>query len=103
MKVRKNDTILIVKGKDKGKKGKVLNVFPGVFKLTVEGMNLATKHVRPKKGGQKGQMVKIPKPFSVSNVKLVCPKCGLPSRVGYKITEGGKFRICKRCKQEITQ
>jgi large subunit ribosomal protein L24 len=101
MKIRKGDTILILSGKDKGKKGKVTKVFPEVNKIIAENINLVKKHVRPKKEGEKGQIVAIAKPFDVSKVKLICPRCGLAARVGYKIIEGGKFRICKKCKQEI--
>lgn len=101
MKIIKNDTVLIKSGKDKGKKGKVMKIFPPDFKIVVEGINLVKKHAKPKKQGEKGQIVNIPKPLSVSNVMLVCPKCGQPTRVGYKFAEAGKLRICKKCKQEI--
>jgi large subunit ribosomal protein L24 len=101
MKIRKGDTILILSGKDRGKKGKVMKVFPETNKIIAENMNLVKKHVRPKKQGEKGQVVAIAKPFDVSKVKLVCPKCGQAARIGYKIMESGKFRICKKCKQEI--
>lgn len=101
MKIKKNDTILVISGKDRGKKGKVMNVFPGIFKITVENINLVKKHVRPKKQGEKGQVVQIPKPFPSSRVKLVCPKCAQATRVGYKLLEKNKYRICKKCNQEI--
>jgi large subunit ribosomal protein L24 len=101
MKIHKGDTILVTSGKDKGKKGKVAKVFPETSKIVVEGLGLVKKHVRPKKQGEKGQVVAIAKPFDVSKVKLICPKCGQAARIGYKIMEGGKFRICKKCKQEI--
>ncbi len=101
MKIKKNDTVLIISGKDKGKKGKVTETFPKDFKIIVEGVNLAKKHRRPRKQGEKGQIVAIPKSLSVSSVKLVCPKCAEATRVGYKTTESGKFRICKKCGQEI--
>lgn len=101
MKIRKSDTILVISGKDKGKRGKVMKVFPENFKISAEGINLVKKHTKPRKQGEKGQVVHIPKPFSVSRVKLVCPKCGEPARVGYKLADGGKFRICKKCRQEI--
>lgn len=101
MKIKKDDTVLIISGKDRGKQGKVLGVFPSERKLAVEGLNLKKKHVRPKKQGEKGQIVEVPAPVSISNVKLVCPKCGKPARVGYKIIEKKKYRICKKCDQEI--
>ena len=101
MKIIKNDTVLIISGKDRGKKGKVIKALPQIGKVVVEGLNLVKKHVRPKRQGEKGQIVKIPKPLSTASVKLICPKCGQAARVGYKLAEGGKLRVCKKCKQEI--
>ncbi len=101
MKIRKNDQVLIIAGKDKGKKGKVLEVFRSAQKIMVENINLVKKHRRPRRQGEKGQVVQVPKPLHVSNVKLICPKCGQTARVGYKLTTDEKFRICKKCQQEI--
>ena len=101
MKIKKEDTVLIISGKDRGKKGKVLKALPKERKIIVEGVNLVRKHRRPKKEGEKGQIVEIFKPIDVSNVKFVCPKCGKASRVGYKVIESGKYRVCKKCGQEI--
>ena len=101
MKIKKNDTVLITSGKDKGRTGKVLRVFPGKGSVLVEGINLRKKHVRPKKEGEKGQVVKVPGALSVSNVKLICPKCKKATRVGYKIEKKRKYKICKKCGQEI--
>ena len=101
MKIRKGDTVLIISGKDRAKKGKVFQVFPKTNKIVVEGLNLRKKHVRPKKSGEKGQVAEIPGPFSASNVKLICSKCGKPSRVGYRVVDKNKLRICKKCGQEI--
>ena len=101
MKIKKSDMVIIISGKDRGKKGKVLNVFPKERKLLVEGANIRKRHVRPKKSGEKGQIVESPIPFFASNVKLICPKCGKPTRVGYKIVNKKKHRACKKCGQEI--
>jgi large subunit ribosomal protein L24 len=101
MKIKTNDTVKILSGKDKGKQGKVLDVVSSASKILVEGINLAKKHNRPRKSGEKGQIISIPRPISVSSVKIICPKCGAAARVGYKVTEGGKLRICKKCHQEI--
>lgn len=101
MKIKKGDQVLIISGKDRGKQGKVLNVFPKEKKLTVEGANFMKKHVKPRKSGEKGQVVAIPAPLSISNVELICPKCGKPTRVGFRVDEGKKYRICKKCNQEI--
>ncbi len=101
-------------GKYRGKRGKVLVSFPKESKILVEGINIRKKHQKPKKEGQKGQIVEKPAPIYVSCVKLICPKCGSPTRVGYnfrkedipskagyKINEKKKYRICKKCGQEI--
>ncbi|MFH1401697.1 MAG: 50S ribosomal protein L24 [Parcubacteria group bacterium] len=101
MKIKENDTVLIMSGKYRGKRGKVLISFPKENKILVEGINLKKKHQKPKKEGQKGQIVEKPAPIYVSCVKLICQKCASPVRVGYKINEKKKYRICKKCGQEI--
>ena len=101
MKIKKNDQVLIISGKDKGKKGKVLEVFPVNSRVVVENINLAKKHRKARKQNEKGQVVEIPRPLHVSNVKLICPKCGEASRIGCRLVTDGKFRICKKCKQEV--
>jgi large subunit ribosomal protein L24 len=117
MKIHKGDTVLIISGKDKGRKSKVLEVLSKEGKISVEGVNLMKKHQKPKKSGEKGQIIQLPKPIDISNVKLICPKCGKATRVGYKLFEEPrsslasakasatedkrKCRICKKCGQEI--
>jgi large subunit ribosomal protein L24 len=101
MKLKKGDTVLIISGKDRGRKGKVLKAFPKEQKVLVESINLKKKHVRPKREGEKGQIVQIPAPIHVSNVKLICSKCGKATRIGYKIAESKKYRMCKKCGAEI--
>ena len=101
MKIKKGDTILVTTGKDKGKKGKVLSVFPGKNKIVVEGVNITKKHRRPKQEREKGQIIEVVRPIDISNVKLICPKCSKAARIGYKIVEKKKYRVCKKCKQEI--
>jgi len=101
MKVKKGDSILIIAGKDKGRTGKIMKALPKDNKILIEGINLKKKHVRPKREGEKGQVVEIPAVMDVSNVKLICPKCGKVTRVGYLIEGDQKFRICKQCKQKI--
>jgi len=100
MKIKKGDNVLIIKGKDRGKKGKVLQIFPNENRVIVEGINLRKKHQRPRRAGEKGQIIIVPGRLSVANVKLICSKCGQATRVGYKIEGGKKFRICKKCQQE---
>ena len=101
VKIKKNDTVLIISGKDRGKKGKVIKSLPKENKIVVEGINLRKKHIRPRRQGEKGQIVEIAAPLDVSNVKLICPKCKKSTRVGYRVVEKNKYRICKKCGQEI--
>ena len=101
MKIKKGDTVLIISGKDRKKTGKVLNVFPKEQRIIIEGVGMRKKHIKPKKSGEKGQVVQVPSPVSASNVKLICPKCGKPARVGYKIIANRKYRMCKKCKIEL--
>jgi large subunit ribosomal protein L24 len=103
MKIRKDDQVIIISGKDRGKKAKVLKAFPKERRLLVEGVNLRKKHIRPKKEGEKGQIVETPAPIDISNVKLVCPKCGKATRVGHKTEEKSKIRFCKKCGKEISK
>jgi large subunit ribosomal protein L24 len=101
MKIKKGDNILVIAGKDRGRTGKVIKSLPKELKILVEGINLKKKHVKPKKEGEKGQVVQVPAPLTISNVKIVCPKCGKATRIGYTIEKDEKKRICKKCKQEI--
>ncbi len=102
MKIKNGDKVKILAGKDKGKIGKVIQVFPQNERVVVEGANLLTKHARPNKRGEKGQKITLPSPLHISNVALLSPKDEKPTRVGYKILEDGKkVRICKRTKEVI--
>ena len=101
MKIRKNDQVIIISGKYRGKKGKVLRVLPKKEKIVVERVNLVKKHVRPKRSGEKGQVIQMPSPLPVSNLKLICSQCGKPTRVGLKIRAKKKYRVCKKCNKEI--
>lgn len=106
MNIKKNDKVKILAGKDKGKIGKVLQILKSENKVSIEGLNLLIKHLRPKKSGEKGQRIEFPAFINISNVELVCPKCGRPTRVAYKTikAEGKKdkkFRVCKKCQEII--
>ncbi|MFA6136139.1 MAG: 50S ribosomal protein L24 [Candidatus Paceibacterota bacterium] len=101
MKLRKGDTVKIISGKDKSKSGKILRVFSEKGSVLVEGINQYKKHAKPKKQGEKGQVIIVPRPMNSSNVKIVCPSCGQASRVGYKVEEKNKTRYCKKCKATI--
>lgn len=99
MKIKKGDTVIMIVGKDRSKKGKVIKSWPKAGRIVVEGLNLVKKHRRPRRSGEKGQIVNVPRAVSVSNVKLLCPLCNQPTRVGYNLTETGKKRQCKKCQQ----
>ena len=101
MKIKKGDKVLIISGKDKGKTGSVLKSFPKKGKILVEAINLKKKHIKPKKQGEQGQVLKISAPLDVSNTKFICPKCGKATRLSYKVTKEKKFRICKKCQSEV--
>lgn len=101
MKIKKGDNVIVLKGKEKGKKGKVQKVFPKEGKLVVEGMNMRKKHLKPKRAGEKGQIVQLTGWMPIANVSLVCPKCQKPARVGFKMQGSKKYRFCKQCKAEI--
>ena len=101
MKVKKGDTVLIIQGKDRTKTGKILGVYANEDKIIVEGINLKKKHVKPKRQGEKGQIVQIPAKLDVSNVKIICSKCAKATKIGYKVEKDKKYRICKKCNQEI--
>jgi len=98
MNIKKGDKVLILKGRDKGKSGKVLKVSTIQGKIIVEGLNLVKKNVKARKQGEKGQTISTSAPLSVSKVMLICSACGKPSRAGYRIAGDKKERICKKCK-----
>lgn len=101
MKIKKGDQIILISGKYKGKKGKVLASYPGEGRILVDGINIRKRHQRPRKEGERGQIVEKPGPIYVSSVMLVCPKCGTPTRVGSKMVDKKKYRVCKKCNQEV--
>jgi large subunit ribosomal protein L24 len=105
MNIKKGDKVMILAGKDKGKSGKVLQIFPARERVSVEGLNLLIKHMRPRKQGEKGQRIEFPAPLNLSNLMLVCPKCGKPTRIGSRTiaveNKKKKMRICKKCNQTI--
>lgn len=102
MKIKTGDNVTIIAGKDKGKTGKVLQVFADRNRVVVEGANLTIKHLRPRREGEKGQRVEFPAPLHVSNVMLVCPKSGKPTRVGYRTDDKGKkTRYSKKANASI--
>lgn len=95
--VKKGDEVMIISGKDRGKKGKVLEVSPKEKKVIIEARNMVTKHVKPKKQGQLGGIIKAEGALYASKVMPVCPKCDKPTRVGHDIKDDKKVRVCKKC------
>ena len=110
MHVKTKDTVIVISGKDKGKKGKISAAFPKLNRVTVEGVNVVTKHQKARNAQQPGGIIHKDMPIDASNVMLVCPKCGKATRVSHKVTreqnDNGKMqrkmiRVCKKCGAEI--
>ena len=96
--IKTGDEVIVIQGKDRGKKGKVLQVAPSEGKVIVEGVNIVSKHVKPRKMGEAGGIIKAESALYADKVQLICPKCGQPTRVGHIIEDGKKFRVCKKAK-----
>ena len=102
LKIRKGDRVRVLSGKDKGKEGEVMRALPREGKVIVDGVNVARKSQRPTRTTQQGGIIDKDMPIQVSNVALVCPSCGKPTRVGYTLDKSGqKARVCKKCGGEI--
>ena len=101
MNIKKNDTVIVLSGKDKGVKGKVLEAMPAKEMLIVEKVNVATCHTKPRKQGETGGIIKRETPIRACKVALYCEKCGKGVRVGHNIVDGKKVRVCKKCGAEI--
>ena len=100
--VKTGDTVVVLNGKERGKKGKVLAVSPKEAKVIIEGVNMVSKHVKPRKMGEEGGIVKAEGAMYACKVQVVCPRCGKPTRVSHKIFEDGtKARICKKCGESL--
>lgn len=98
MKVRKNDTVVVLAGKDRGKTGKVRRALPKKERVVVEGLNMIKRHSRTRRAARQAGIIELEAPLPVSNVQLICNKCGRPTRVGVRILEDGrKVRVCKSC------
>ena len=103
MKIKKGDNVLIISGKDLGKRGRVERVFPNLNKVMVVGVNIAKHHLKPSRKNPHGGIIDKPTPIDASNTIIICPRCGRPSRVGKKITANNKIRICRKCKESLDQ
>lgn len=102
LRIKKGDTVLVLSGKDKDKKGRVLKVIPKEQRVIVEGVNIVKKHQKPSRKYPQGGIIEKENPIHISKVMLMCPKCDKPTRIGAKILEDGrKVRVCKKCKEVI--
>lgn len=101
MKLKTNDKVFVLTGKDKGKTGKIIQVFPKLEKVVVEGVNILKKHARANKSGQKGQVIELAAPLHISKVMFYCVRCEKPVRLGARMVADKKERICKKCKEVV--
>ena len=102
MSIRKDDTVVVLSGKDKGKQGKILAVDPKGGKVVVEGINMVSRHTKPRRQGEEGGIIKKEAPMYACKVMRVCPKCGKATRPAHKVlADGKKVRVCKKCAAEI--
>jgi len=101
MKLKKNDEVKIVTGKDKDKRGKIEKVFPKKNMVLVPGVNLYKRHYKSRVQGRPSEIIEITKPYPVGNVVLICPNCHKETRIGYKFENKEKVRICKKCNKKI--
>jgi large subunit ribosomal protein L24 len=101
VKIRKNDTVLVISGKDKGKKGKVRFAYPGESRIMVEGINMIKKHSKARGAAKQAGIIEREASVHVSKVMLICNKCGQPVRIGWRMIEGKKVRTCAACHEVI--
>jgi len=101
MKIRKGDTVMVISGKDKGKKGKVRRVHSDKECLSVDGINMMKRHARARAGARQAGIIELEAPLHISKVMLLCDKCNRPSRVGFRLLEGNKVRVCSSCHEVI--
>ena len=102
MSIRKDDMVVVLSGKDKGKQGKILAVDPKGGKVIVEGINMVSRHTKPRRQGEEGGIIKKEAPMYACKVMRVCPKCGKATRPAHKtLADGKKVRVCKKCAAEI--
>ena len=97
MEIKKGDTVVVISGEEKGKKATVIKAYPSKRKVVLEGVNMVTKHMKPRGANQPGGKVEQPAPIDVSNVMLVCPECGKATKVAHDKVEGKNVRKCKKC------
>ncbi|MDO8513335.1 MAG: 50S ribosomal protein L24 [bacterium] len=103
MKIKKGDTVLVITGKDRNKTGKVIRTLSSENKIVVEGINIVKKHVKPTRGKPQGGIIDITKPIAISKALIICPSCSKAVRIGCKLSEKGKLRICRKCNASVDQ
>lgn len=101
MKIKKGDEVIVIRGKDKGKQGKIDRVFPKENAVLLPSVNLYKRHMKARTQNQKSDIIALAKPLPVSNVMFVCPRCKKRTRLGYRVENGVKIRICKKCEQQV--
>ncbi|OGZ44157.1 MAG: 50S ribosomal protein L24 [Candidatus Ryanbacteria bacterium RIFCSPHIGHO2_02_FULL_45_17b] len=101
MKIKKGDNVKMIAGKDRGRTGKILRVLRVRERVVVDGVNMLKRHVRPRRQGQKGEVIQFASSVHVSNVELVCGSCGKATRAGYRLEGEKKIRVCKKCGSAI--
>ena len=100
VKLKKGDNVRIIAGKDKGKEGRILKIDRKEGRVIVEGLNMVKKTMKPQREGEKGSIAEIEAPLQISNVMILCKKCG-PTRIGFQVTDDAKTRVCKKCGEKL--
>ena len=100
-KIKKNDTVQVLTGKDKGKRGEIVRVIPKKERVIVSGVNIVKKAVRPRSNQDQGGIIEVEAPLHISNVGIVCKKCGRPVKIAYKIDGDKKIRVCRKCGEKL--
>jgi len=101
MKIKKGDKVKIIYGKDKNREGVIEKVYRKSEKVLIANINVSKKHVKKNEKMPQGGIVEVPRPLNISKVKLICPKCGKATKIGYKIEKNKKFRVCRKCDSKI--
>ena len=102
MKLKKGDSVKILSGKDRGRTGVVLKAYPDDDRIQIDGLNVFKKRSKPRKQGEKGQVVAVSRPLAASKVRIICPNCKSPTRIGGRIEGSRKVRYCKKCKATLS-
>lgn len=101
MKIKKGDKVRVIAGKDKGREGKVERVYIKAARVLIEGINQYKRHMKKNEKMPQGGVVDVPRPIDISKVMLICPKCGKPARVGYRVEKNKTVRVCKKCDSKL--